>query len=56
MSKKYEDQLPSRAIGLTTGSILAIMVAMGLYVIADLGSQMAQVESVAVAAAPQSLA
>ena len=56
MSKKYDPQSRSHAIGVTTLSILAVMVAMGLYVLVDLGTEASQVNTAAVASSAQSIA
>lgn len=56
MGKKYEEQSRSRAVSVTTGSILAVMVAMGLYVLADFGAQEVQGNVASIATATQPVA
>jgi len=56
MNKKYEEQARSRAVGITTGSILAVMVAMGLYVLVDLGTEASRVNTAATTTALRPIA
>jgi len=56
MSKKYDAQSRSHAVGVTTTSILAVMFAMGLYVLADFGTNGAAGTSAVAASATKPVA
>ena len=56
MSKKYDAQSRSHAVGVTTTSILAVMFAMGLYVLADFGTNGAATATASAARTTQSIA
>jgi hypothetical protein len=56
MSKKYEEQARSRAVGVTTGSILAVIVAMSLYMLVDLGTDASRILTAAATMSVPSIA
>jgi hypothetical protein len=56
MNKKYEEQPRSRAVGVTAGSILAVMFAISLFTLVDFGSALAPGSSASAAVSTQSIA